>query len=161
MIDVNERLARVEHELEAVVAGVGGLRTEVGGLRIEVGGLRTEVGGLRGEVQKLRVLEEEDRSQIRLIAEVQSRHGEVLEQHGALLNHIVAQLAPLPEIHTFVKQVTANFEARITDLEKAKRRHVGCRSAWAWTQARQGGRLSPLRTPRWICGPVPPFRLTI
>jgi archaellum component FlaC len=130
MAEVVERLDSVERRLTSVEKGlsdlgaeVGGLREEVGGLRGEVGGLREEVGGLRGEVQKLRMLGEQNASNIKQIAEVQVHHGNALESHGRKFDEITKALEPLARIDAFVQLVAGEHEKRITDLE----RHTGIR----------------------------------
>ena len=121
MAEVVERLDTVERRLTSVEKGLTDLREEVGGLRGEVGGLRGEVGGLRGkvdglsgEVQKLRILEEKNETNIKLIAEVQV-------QHGRKLDEITKALEPLARIDAFIMLVAENHEKRISDLE----RHTG------------------------------------
>ena len=108
---VEGRLTSVEESVQQLRGEVGGLRGEVGELRGEVGGLRGEVGGLRGEVQKLRVLGEDNAREIKLVAEVQGRHGERLDE-------IVKALEPLAGIDSFVRLVAGEHERRIQELEK-------------------------------------------
>ncbi len=108
---VEERLGSVEHHVTT-------LRTEVGELRGEVGGLRGEVGVLRGEVHKLRVLGERNALGIKVIAEVQSHHGKTLELHSEKLDRIELALAPLKDIHDFVRRVAQDHELRIIEVEK-------------------------------------------
>lgn len=73
MVDMAERMDKVEQRLESVTTGLKEVRTEVGELR-------TEVGGLRTEVHTLRVLCETNADDIRKVAEVQVHHGHKLEE---------------------------------------------------------------------------------
>ena len=129
---VEGRLAKVEDSVVGLRADVDGLRTDVDGLRTDVDGLRTDVNGLRTDVKgltsrvttleeetrKLRILGEEDTSQIKLIAEVQSHHGTVLEQHSQLLNQIVKDIEPLKVLPDLVRPLVQDHERRIAALEK-------------------------------------------
>jgi chromosome segregation ATPase len=67
---------------------------------------------LTSDVQKLRVLGEENRTQITLIAEVQSHHGDQLDQ-------LVKDIEPLKVLPDMLKHVVEDHERRITALEKA------------------------------------------
>jgi len=116
MAEVVERLDSVERRLTSVEKGLSDLGAEVGGLR-------EEVGGLRGEVQKLRMLGEQNASNIKQIAEVQVHHGNALESHGRKFDEITKALEPLARIDAFVQLVAGEHEKRITDLE----RHTGIR----------------------------------
>ena len=89
---------------------VGELRTEVGGLRTEVGELRTEVGELRTEVNTVRVLGEANADDIRKVAEVQVHHGQKLDE-------IAQALAPLADLHAFIRVVVPDHERRLRALE--------------------------------------------
>ena len=124
MADEGRRLKAVEQGLGRVTTGlqevrehvgelrteVGGLRTEVGELRTEVGELRTEVGELRTEVNTLRVLGEANADDIRKVAEVQVHHGQKLDE-------IAQALAPLAELHAFIRVVVPDHERRLRALE--------------------------------------------
>jgi archaellum component FlaC len=128
---VEGRLAKVEDSVVGLRADVDGLRTDVDGLRTDVDGLRTDVNGLRTDVKgltsrvttleeetrKLRILGEENTSQIKLIAEVQSHHGTVLEQHSQLLNQIVKDIEPLKVLPDLVRPLVQDHERRIAALE--------------------------------------------
>ena len=112
-------------DVDELRTDVGGLRTDVGGLRNDVGGLRTDVKGLTGrvstledETRKLQILGEENKSQIKLIAEVQSHHGTILEQHSRLLSQIAKDIEPLKGLPDFVRTVVQDDERRITALEQ-------------------------------------------
>ena len=129
---VEGRLAKVEDSVVGLRADIDGLRTDVDGLRTDVDGLRTDVNGLRTDVKgltsrvttleeetrKLRILGEENTSQIKLIAEVQSHHGTVLEQHSQLLNQIVKDIEPLKVLPDLVRPLVQDHERRIAALEK-------------------------------------------
>jgi hypothetical protein len=104
MPDVGERLDNVEQRLGTVETGLKEVREEVRDLRMEVGGLREEVGGLR-------VLGEKNAEDIKKVAEVQTHHGEKLDD-------IVRALEPLGEIHDFIRRAAPNHELRIEELEK-------------------------------------------
>ena len=132
MTDTGERLDKVEGRLAKVEDSVVGLRADVAGLRTDVDGLRTDVNGLRTDVKgltsrvttleeetrNLRILGEENTSQIKLIAEVQSHHGTVLEQHSQLLNQIVKDIEPLKVLPDLVRPLVQDHERRIAALEK-------------------------------------------
>ena len=127
MAEVVERLDGVERRLTSVETGLGELRSEVGNLGNEVGGLRGEVGGLRGEVQKLRILGEQNATDIKRVAEVQVQHGNTLDDHGSKLDEITKALEPLARLDAFVRLVANEHGKRITDLE----RHTGIRECSA------------------------------
>jgi archaellum component FlaC len=69
------------------------------------------IDSLASDVHKLRVLEEVNSGQIKVIAEVQSRHGEKLDE-------LVKAVEPLHDLRDFVKRVAGDHERRITALEK-------------------------------------------
>ena len=73
-------------------------------------------GDLRDELQKLRVLWEQNATDLKRIAEVQV-------QHGNKLDEIAKALEPLARLDAFVQLVAREHETRITDLE----RHTGIR----------------------------------
>jgi uncharacterized protein YoxC len=146
MTDTGERLDKVEGRLGSVEGAVAGLRSDVDGLRTDVDGLRTDVNGLRTDVdglrtdvdglrtdvkglsgrvatletetRKLQILGEENNSQIKVIAEVQSHHGTILEDHSRLLNQLVQDIEPLKVLPDFLRAVIHDHERRITALEK-------------------------------------------
>ena len=132
MTDTGERLDKIEGRLGSVEGAVAGLRSDVDGLRTDVNGLRTDVDGLRTDVKglsgrvatletetrKLQILGEENNSQIKVIAEVQSHHGTILEQHSRLLNQLVQDIEPLKVLPDFLRAVIHDPEHRITALEK-------------------------------------------
>jgi chromosome segregation ATPase len=66
---------------------------------------------LTSDVQKVRVLGEENSTQIKLIAEVQSHHGRMLEQ-------LVKDMEPLKVLPDLFKHVVQDHERRITALEQ-------------------------------------------
>ncbi|HEY1305990.1 MAG TPA: hypothetical protein VGF24_20690 [Vicinamibacterales bacterium] len=66
---------------------------------------------LESDLQELRMLEESNFDRIKKIAEVQSRHGEKLDE----LAEAIEPLKVLPDLY---KQVVQNHERRITALEK-------------------------------------------
>jgi archaellum component FlaC len=114
---VGGRLDKVEDQVTGLRADVDELRVDVNGLATTVSGLRTDVVGLAGrvgvleeDVRKLRVLGEENTQQIKLIAEVQSHHGTVLEQ-------LLKDVEPLKVVPDLLRTVIQNHEQRITALE--------------------------------------------
>jgi archaellum component FlaC len=112
-------------DVDGLRTDVVGLRTDVDGLRTDVDGLRTDVKGLTGrvstleeETRKLQILGEENKGQTKLIAEVQSHHGTILEQHSRLLSQIAKDIEPLKGLPDFVRTVVQDHERRITALEQ-------------------------------------------
>jgi chromosome segregation ATPase len=101
---MDQRLETMDHRLETMDH-----RLETMDQRLETMDQRLDT--LAGEVQSLRVLEEENSTQIRLVAEVQTHHGRVLEQ-------IVRDLEPLKVLPDLFKQVAQDHERRITTLER-------------------------------------------
>ena len=69
------------------------------------------MGTVRGEVQKLRVLAEANESQIKLVAEVQARHGEKLDE-------LTKAVEPIARIEYFIETVATEHELRLRELEK-------------------------------------------
>jgi chromosome segregation ATPase len=117
---VERQLGKVEGQLVELTGRVDHLRGEVGDLRGEVGDLSGEVGSLRSEVQKGRVLEEANAAQIKLIAEVQTHHGELLTRGGDTLQRLDAAVEPLKVLPDLIKQVAQDHETRIAALERAR-----------------------------------------
>jgi chromosome segregation ATPase len=110
LTSVEESVQQVRGEVGELRGEVGELRGEVGELRGEVGELRGKVGGLSGDVQKLRVLEEENAREIKLLKET----------HGARFDAIDKALEPLARLDDFVRRVASDREARIQELEKRR-----------------------------------------
>ena len=108
--EVREHVGELRTEVGGLRTEVGELRTEVGELRTEVGGLRTEVGELRTEVNAVRVLGEANADDIRKVAEVQVHHGQKLDE-------IAQALAPLADLHAFIRVVVPDHERRLRALE--------------------------------------------
>jgi archaellum component FlaC len=122
---VETRLEKVEDQVSGLRIDVKGLRTDVTGLRTDVTSLQTDVAGLRTDVtgltdrvgtidesvQKLRILEEENSRQIRLVAEVQLHHGTVLDK-------LAKDIEPLKVLPDLLRTVVENHERRITALER-------------------------------------------
>jgi DNA repair exonuclease SbcCD ATPase subunit len=77
-------------------------------------------GSLEAEVRKLRVLGEQNATDIKRIAEVQTHHGEVLAEHGAALQRIEKALEPLTVLPAVIHKVLPDHERRITALEQAR-----------------------------------------
>ena len=79
---------------------------------------------LEVQVQKLRVLGEENTTQIKQIAEVQAHHGSVLDEHGAALKRIEEALEPLKVLPAAIQTCfrdLGDHERRITALEEVSR----------------------------------------
>ena len=108
--EVREHVGELRTEVGGLRTEVGELRTEVGELRTEVGELRTEVGELRTEVNTVRVLGEANADDIRKVAEVQVHHGQKLDE-------IAQALAPLADLHAFIRVVVPDHERRLRALE--------------------------------------------
>lgn len=132
MTDDDDRMTRFEQRLDALGADVGVLKEDVsvlkedvsvlkedvGALKKDVSVLKEDVGGLKNEVHRLRVLHELHDSKISAIAEVQTHQGLQLEEHGRLLGEIRQELAPLRDIHDFVRRIAHDHEHRLSALEK-------------------------------------------
>lgn len=91
-MDINERFERQESRLDGVVQGLHELRL------------------------RMNVLHEETRSQIQLIAEVQSRHGEAIDglrRDVAVLREVTA---PLPEMYQLLRRVAVDHASRLQAL---------------------------------------------
>jgi chromosome segregation ATPase len=74
------------------------------------GTMDTRIDSLESETHKLRVLEEANSELIKVIAEVQSRHGEKLDE-------LAKGLEPLKDLRDFIQRVAEDHERRITELE--------------------------------------------
>jgi chromosome segregation ATPase len=82
---------------------------------------------LEVQVQKLRVLGEENTTQIKQIAEVQAHHGSVLDEHGAALKRIEEALEPLKVLPAAIQTCfrdLGDHERRITALEETNRQRT-------------------------------------
>jgi hypothetical protein len=104
MTDNDDRMTRFEQRLDALGVDVGILKDDV---RV----LKDDVSVLKGDVGRLRVLYEDHDTKIGAIAEAQAHHGALLEQ-------IRQAVAPLGEIHDFVRRVAHDHEQRLSALEK-------------------------------------------
>jgi DNA repair exonuclease SbcCD ATPase subunit len=109
MPDVDARLDKVEEGLKDL-----GERVDKGFARIDERFVEADgrFESLEKEVQKLKVLGEQNATDIKRIAEVQGHHGKKLEQ-------LVEAVAPLKDLMDFVKRVADNHESRIQALEGA------------------------------------------
>lgn len=74
---------------------------------------------LEKELQKLKVLGEQNTTDIKRIAEVQVHHGNVLERHGAALERIEKAVEPLKAVAAALENVLPDHERRIRTLEAA------------------------------------------
>jgi chromosome segregation ATPase len=121
MSDVDARLSSVEQRLEALGTRIDE-RFEQVDRRFEQVDRRFEqvdrrFGTLEAEVRKLRMLGEENASQIKVIAEVQAHHGSV---HGAALARLEAAIKPLKELPAALQQILPDHERRIRALEESR-----------------------------------------
>ena len=114
---VEEGLGKVETRLGAVEDGLEEVRDQVHALDGKVNALDGKVTALDGKVtaldenvQKLRLLEENNATEIKKVAEVQSHHGKKLDK-------ITKALEPLARIDAFVNAVAHDHENRIRVLE--------------------------------------------
>ena len=73
-------------------------------------GLQTEVESLHGELQKLRVIWEQNGTNLKRIAEVQVQHGQKLDDHARRLEDIATALEPLARLDAFVRLVADEHE---------------------------------------------------
>ena len=90
------------------------------------------LSSIEQEVRKLRVLGEHTADDVKLVAEVQTRHAERLDEHGQMLRQISAALEPMKVVPAavqqiardvgflkdFIQRVVPEHEARLGDLEK-------------------------------------------
>jgi archaellum component FlaC len=124
MPDVNERLDRVEEGLTKLGQRMDEQFAKVDERFAQVDERFAKVDerfakiderfeALTSEVRQLRVLGEENSSQIKLIAEVQVHHGEKLDQ-------LVRDIEPLKVLPGLFTQIAQNHERRITALEQAR-----------------------------------------
>ena len=127
MADTIERLDRIEQALATSNEQLGEVRTRLDKHderfdqiderfdriddRFKKGDARFD--SLASDVQKLRILGEKNADAIKLIAEVQARHGEKLDE-------IATAIEPLKGLRDVVQQVAGNHERRITALEKGR-----------------------------------------
>ena len=70
------------------------------------------------DLRRLGLLGEESARLLKQIAEVQSHHRTVLEQHSQLLNQIVKDIEPLKVLPDLVRPLVQDHERRIAALEK-------------------------------------------
>jgi chromosome segregation ATPase len=119
MPDVNERLDKVEQRLTKLDERMDERFAQVDQRFAQVD---QRFDTLEAEFQKLRMLEEQNATQIKQIAEVQAHHGGVLDEHGAALKRIEEALEPLKvlpaAIHTCFRDL-GDHERRIAALEQA------------------------------------------
>jgi hypothetical protein len=78
----------------------------------------TTFGNMEEDLRRLGLLGEESARLLKQIAEVQSHHGTVLEQHSQLLNQIVKDIEPLKVLPDLVRPLVQDHERRIAALEK-------------------------------------------
>jgi hypothetical protein len=104
MPDVDERLDTVEQRVKEI-----GERMDERFAQVD-----QRFGSLEAEVQKLRVLEEQNSTEIKRIAEVQGHHGDVLAQHGAALQRLEDAIRPLTVLPAALQHLLPDHERRIT-----------------------------------------------
>ena len=135
MPDVDERLAGVEQRLDSLGANIDERFAQVDQRFAQVDQRFAQVdqrfaqvdqrfaqvdqrfGSLEAEVHRLRILGEQNATDIKRIAEVQAHHGEV---HGAALQRIERALEPLTVLAIAMQNVLPDHERRITALEQAR-----------------------------------------
>jgi archaellum component FlaC len=135
MPDVDERLVRVEQRLDSLAERIDEQFTQVDQRFAQVDQRFAQVDqrfaqvdqrfaqvdqrfeSLEAEVRGLRILGEQNATDIKRIAEVQAHHGEV---HGAALQRIEKALEPLTVLPAVIKNVLPDHERRITALEQAR-----------------------------------------
>jgi archaellum component FlaC len=114
MPDVDERLDRVEQGLKDLGERIDGRFTQVDERFAQVDKRFAQVDERFAQVDRrftgLQVLVEDCASQIKLIAEVQTHHGSVLEE-------IKEAIEPLKGLRPLFEQVARDHEKRITALE--------------------------------------------
>jgi predicted nucleic acid-binding Zn-ribbon protein len=111
MPDVDERLDHVEQKLKDLGERIDERFAQVDQRFAQVD---RRFDSLTTDVQKLRVLGEENKTQIKLVAEVQTHHGTVLDQ-------IKEAVEPLKGLRPLFEQVARDHEKRIAALEGAGR----------------------------------------
>jgi chromosome segregation ATPase len=107
MPDVDERLARVEQRLDSLGEHIDGRFAQVD----------QRFDSLDAEVRGLRILGEQNATDIKRIAEVQAHHGQRLQE-------LVEAVAPLKDLRDFVERVAHDHEHRIAALEAAHRENM-------------------------------------
>jgi chromosome segregation ATPase len=142
MPDVDERLVRVEQRLDSLAERIDEQFTQVDQRFAQVDQRFAQVDqrfaqvdqrfaqvdqrfaqvdqrfeSLEAEVRGLRILGEQNATDIKRIAEVQAHHGEV---RGAALQRIEKALEPLTVLPAVIKNVLPDHERRITALEQAR-----------------------------------------
>ena len=111
MPDVVERLEKVEQGLTELSQRMDERFAQVDQRFDEVD---RQFDAMTADVQKLRVLGEENSTQIKQIAEVQTHHGSVLAEHGGVLKRLEGAIEPLSAA---VQSVVRDHERRISALE--------------------------------------------
>ncbi len=114
MPDVDERLARVEQRLDSLLEHIDERFAQVDQRFAQVD---QRFDSLEAEVRGLRILGEQNATDIKRVAEVQANHGEV---HGAALQRIEKALEPLMVLPAAIQNVLPDHERRITSLEQAR-----------------------------------------
>jgi chromosome segregation ATPase len=120
MPDVDERFTRVEQRLDSLGERIDENFAQVD-QRFEQVDQRFDqidgrLGSLEAEVQKLRLLGEQNTTDIKRIAEVQAHHGDI----GAALKRIEEAIEPLKVLPAVIQSTLPDHERRITALEKAR-----------------------------------------
>ena len=106
---------------------VEGLRTDIQGLRTDVNSLNGRISALNEEVREILRIGGENLRQLKLIAEVQSHHGTVLEQHSRLLNQLVKDIEPLKVLPDLVSCVRSSRTTSAGSRRSRKNEAASCR----------------------------------
>jgi hypothetical protein len=117
MPDGDERLDHVEQKLKDL-----GERIDERFAQVDQGFVHVDqrFDSLTVDVQKLRVLGEENVTQIKQIAELQVHHGSVLAEHGVVMKRLEEAIEPLKVLPVAVQSVITDHERRITALERRR-----------------------------------------
>ena len=127
LISVNEQLAEVNSRLDKHDERFNQIDERFNQVDDRFATTDKKIDSLASDVGKLRVLEEANSQNIRLIAEVQAHHGTVLEQivkdieplkhQAAVMERLAQDVAPLKD---FVTRAVDEHERRITALERRR-----------------------------------------
>ena len=125
MPDVDQRLDDIEQNLKDLGERIDERFAQVDQRFAQVDQRFAQVDQRFAQVDKqlnqLQVLGEENTTQIRLIAEVQSHHGNVQADHGAALKRLEEAVEPLKVLPDAIQRVVGDHERRISALEQATR----------------------------------------
>jgi len=114
---IDERFAQVDQRLAQVDQRFAQVDQRFAQVDQRFAQIDGRLGSLETEVQKLRLLGEENTTDIKRIAEVQAFHGDI----GAALKRIEEAIEPLKVLPAVIQRTLPDHERRITALEEAKR----------------------------------------